>query len=162
MCPGTGPGVCSPVTGGSRLLLDDGEKRFALHTLLLFQLVQLLTQHVLVPLSQPEEERSCWVPASRTTSLSLPKALMGRNLLGLDGFGLKKPQFSSLLETSLNITTAEGTGCPTLLPSWKSAISEKVEYPPPFPPPMGLCLPSSAHGSVCTAPTLCSHLARAM
>lgn len=36
-----------------RLLFDNGEERLTLHSLLLFQLEQLLTQHVLVPLSQP-------------------------------------------------------------------------------------------------------------
>ncbi|KFO53564.1 Putative uncharacterized protein encoded by CACTIN-AS1, partial [Corvus brachyrhynchos] len=51
--PGTAPGGCSPVTGGGRLPLDDGEEWLTLHTLLLLQLVQLLTQHVLVPLPQP-------------------------------------------------------------------------------------------------------------
>ncbi|KFM06021.1 Putative uncharacterized protein encoded by CACTIN-AS1, partial [Aptenodytes forsteri] len=44
---------CVPVTGGGRLPLDDGEERLALHTLLLLQLVQLLAQHILVPLAQP-------------------------------------------------------------------------------------------------------------
>lgn len=34
-------------------MLDDGEERFALHTLLLLQLVQFLAQHILVPLAQP-------------------------------------------------------------------------------------------------------------
>ena len=42
-----------PVAGRRGLLLEDGEQRLALHTLLLFQLVQLLPQHVLVPLAEP-------------------------------------------------------------------------------------------------------------
>ncbi|KFW12031.1 Putative uncharacterized protein encoded by CACTIN-AS1, partial [Fulmarus glacialis] len=51
-CTPQGKG-CVPVAGGGRLPLDDGEEGFALHTLLLLQLVQLLAQHILVPLPQP-------------------------------------------------------------------------------------------------------------
>ena len=48
--------VCSPMYSHIlflRLLFDNGEERHTLHSLLLFQLEQLLTQHILVPLSQP-------------------------------------------------------------------------------------------------------------
>ncbi|KFP78838.1 Putative uncharacterized protein encoded by CACTIN-AS1, partial [Acanthisitta chloris] len=44
---------CLPVAGGGWFPLDDGEEWLTLHPLLLLQLVQLLAQHVLVPLPQP-------------------------------------------------------------------------------------------------------------
>lgn len=37
------------------LFFDDGKKRFTLHTLFLFEFIQLLPQDVLVPLSQPSQ-----------------------------------------------------------------------------------------------------------
>lgn len=39
------------------LLFDDGEQRFSFHSLLLFQLEELLSQHILVSLSQPGTEK---------------------------------------------------------------------------------------------------------
>ncbi|KAL2295051.1 hypothetical protein Nmel_018197 [Mimus melanotis] len=82
-----GPGVCLPVAGGSWLPLDDGEERFTLHTLLLLQLVQLLTQHVLVPLPQPERGEELMGPAQQNhltpTAQSCDIHLHGQKPAGL-------------------------------------------------------------------------------
>lgn len=54
--PGWGRGTSMPglpVTRGLGLLLEDGEQRLTFHALLLLQLVELLPQHVLVPLPEP-------------------------------------------------------------------------------------------------------------
>lgn len=54
-------GLGPPVARRRGLLLEDGEQRLALHTLLLLQLVELLPQHVLVPLAEPGKQ-AWWSP----------------------------------------------------------------------------------------------------
>ena len=53
-----------------RLVFDDGEQRFTFHPLFLFQLEQLLTQYVLVSLSQPATER-CGFTHTHTLQTSI-------------------------------------------------------------------------------------------